>query len=619
MSWEVPTMKSKTSCFNRGLARSLLRRFWPLWAVWFGALLLVLPVDLASQAQRLDFASAQPLYWEEAVAGMDLSAAQAGMAAVFLSGFAGVIAAMAMFHYLYQSKSCGMVGSLPLKRETVFCTAWLTGLAPLLLADALAALLTALLFCTRGLLHAGALLQFFALAALGNLAFYGFAVFCAMLTGNLLVLPAVYAVLLFAAAVAEGSARELLATFVFGMGSGASALHFLSPPVLLMEKLGTNWLQPYGYELHGLGALALYAAGGLLLSGAALLLYKRRRMETAGDVVAIRVLKPVFKYCLCFGTALVFANVTIQLFYRTEARGLAAAGIVLLLMLIGGFIGYFAAEMLIQKTLRVFRGKWRGFAVACAVIALFVGLFEFDLTGYERRVPAPEDVQQVSLWGGGDIAELKDPEQIAAAEDFHRAVIENKAACEANEGDGWSAQISLTYLLADGRTLSRVYQLPAAGAELPGSLTRQAEALLNERSAILARIRADKPFTKEWILDAGIDYGSTAQSPEGEIFAWTGFVLTPEEAMSLYAEGILPDAEAGHIGLTHLIHDAAFEEESYPVNINLSLRDPSDESYRNVEFLGVSVERDSVNTLRWLSEHTDLELKTWAEWGVDLG
>ena len=198
-----------------------------------------------------------------------------------------------------------------------------------------------------------------------------------------------------------------------------------------MEKLGTTWLQPYGYELNGLGVLAAYAAAGLLLSGAALLLYKRRRMETAGDVVAIQVLKPVFKYCLCFGTALVFADVTIQLFYRTEARGLAAAGLVLGLMLVGAFIGYFAAEMLIQKTLKVFRGKWKGFAVACAVIALFVGVFEFDLTGYERRVPAPEDVDFVAVQAGGDVAELKDPARIAEALELHRAVIENKAACEA--------------------------------------------------------------------------------------------------------------------------------------------------------------------------------------------
>ena len=608
-------MKSKTSFFNRGIARNLLRRFWPLWAAYFGVLLLLLPVNLSSQAQRLNFASEDALYWAQAVAGMDVSAAQAGMAAVFLSGFAAVIAAMAMFHYLYQSRSCGLMNCLPVRRETVFCTAWLTGLAPLLLSDVLTVLLTALFFCPRGLLHLSALWDFLALAVLGNLAFYGFAVFCAMLTGNLLVLPAVYAVLNFTAAVAEGAARELLSGFVFGMTNGASALHFLSPPVFLAEKLGTSWLQPYGYELYGLGTLAVYAAAGLLLSGAALLLYKRRRMETAGDVVAIQVLKPVFKYCLCFGTALVFADATIQLFYRAEARGLAAAGLVLGLMLVGAFIGYFAAEMLIQKTLKVFRGMWKGVAVACAVIVVFVGVFEFDLTGYERRVPAPEDVDFVAVQAGGDVAALKDPARIAEALELHRAVIENRAACEAGEGDG-GAGLSVSYYLNGELVLTRYYRLPELGAEAEGSLTRRAEALLNAPEAILARVTPEQPFTQAWIIGAGVDYAVWDETFWVKDYGWTGIDLTSEEAMDLYLTGILPDAEAGHIGRSHLVMDEAYYEEVCPVNVNITLRDPEQEGYRAYFYLSVSVERDSVNTLRWLAGHTALELKTWAEWGV---
>ena len=604
-------MKSKISCFDRGIARHLLRRFWPLWAAYFGILLLLLPLSLSSQAQRLEFASTDPLYWAEAVAGMDLSATQSGMAAVFLSGFVGVIAAMAMFHYLYQSKSCGMMACLPVRRETMFLTAWLTGLVPLLAADLAAALLTALLFTTRGLLHVRALLDFFALAALGKLAFYGFAVFCAMLTGNLLVLPAVYAVLNFTAAVAEGCARELLSTYVFGMTNGASVLNFLSPPVMLSERLSTSWVQPWGYEIEGLGVLAIYAACGLALSGAALLLYRRRRMETATDVVAIGLLKPVFKYCLCFGTALVFACVTLNIFFTAPRRGLAAAGLVLLLMLIGGFIGYFAAEMLIQKTLRVFRGKWRGFAVACAVIVLFVGAFEFDLFGYERRVPAPEDVELVHVMAGGETAELREREAIEKTVAFHRAVLADKAACE-TEDEGWT--VSVAYELQGGRVLSRTYVLPQSDTA-DDSLTRQAEALLNRREAILRRLQADRPFTKEWIVNASVDYLTEDPSGEEEL-AWTGLDLTPEEAMSLYTEGILPDAEAGHIGLTHLITDRAYYETSYPLNLDLSLRAPDDREYRNMRFIGVSLEADSNNTLRWLREHTGLELKTWAEWGV---
>ena len=602
-------MKSKISFFNRGISQNLLRRFWPLWAAYFCILLLLLPGNLSSQATHFSSIGTQFTSFEEAVSGMDLATVHEGIAVVYLSAFGGVIAAMAMFHYLYQSKSCGMMNSLPIRRETMFLTAWLTGLVPLLLADLLVVLLTALLFCTRGLLHVSALLRFFSLAAMGNIAFYGFAVFCAMLTGNLLVLPAVYVVLSFTAAVAENCARGLLATFVFGMINGGSKLHFLSPPVLLMDKLGTTWLQPYGYTLNGLGVLAAYCAVGLLLSAAALLLYRRRRMETAGDVVAIQVLKPVFKYCLCFGTALVFAHVILQTFFRQQARGLAAALLALGLMLIGAFIGYFAAEMLIQKTLKVFRGRWRGFTVACAVIALFVGVFEFDLTGYEKRVPAPDNVEFVSLWSAGEIAELKDPSLIAEAVDLHRAVIADKALCEAEESD---CGVTITYQLSDGRTLSRSYRLPRTDA-----LVQKTEALLNTPEAILARLQADKPVTRAWIVDAVIDYGFRDQTSDRDYFIWTGINLTTDDAISLYREGILPDAEAGHIARAHLIADESYDESVYPINIDFTLLDPDAQDYRSRSFYTLRVERDSVNTLQWLREHTDLELKTFAEWGLE--
>ena len=604
-------MHSGISFFNRGISRNLLQRFWPLWAAYLCFLLLLLPGNLSSQAARVGDAVRQSVSLEEAVAGMDLSAVHEGITVVYVSALVGVAAAMAMYHYLYRSGSCGLMNSLPVRRETMFLTAWLTGLVPLLLSDLLAAALTALLFCTRGLLHVRALLQFLALAVMGNVAFYGFAVFCAMLTGSLLILPIVYAVLNFTAAAAEGCARELLSGFVFGMIGGSPRLHFLSPPVLLAERLSTARLQPYGFTLNGLGILAAYCAAGLVFSAAALLLYRRRRMETAGDVVAIRVLKPVFKYCLCFGTALVFADLLLVTLWRSWVRGLSGALLVLGAMLIGAFVGYFAAEMLIRKTLKVFRGRWRGFAAACAVIAVFVGVFEFDLTGYEKRVPAPEDVEYVSLWSAGEVADLKDPARIAEVTEFHRAVIADKALCEAEESD---CGIAIHYELSDGRTLSRMYSLPAADSGDVGSLLRRAEALLNAPEAILARARADSPFTQERIVNADIDYGFPDRTGERDHLVWTGTDLTPEKAVSLYREGILPDAEAGQIALAHLVADGSYDENVYPVNINFALRA---ENGDHMVLFSFPVERCSANTLRWLRDNTDLELKTFAELGMN--
>ena len=45
-------MKSKTSFFNRGIAKNLLHRCWPLWAAYLILLLLLLPLMLRQQVQN---------------------------------------------------------------------------------------------------------------------------------------------------------------------------------------------------------------------------------------------------------------------------------------------------------------------------------------------------------------------------------------------------------------------------------------------------------------------------------------------------------------------------------------------------------------------------------------
>ena len=101
-----------------------------------------------------------------------------------------------------------------------------------------------------------------------------------------------------------------------------------------------------------------------------------------------------------------------------------------------------------------------------------------------------------------------------------------------------------------------------------------------------------------------------------EDFGFSALELTRAEAMSLYREGVLPDAESDAIGRVHLVTDEAYAGSGYPLTIRIDLREPDRPGYTPYYFIIVDVEKDSVNTLRWLREHTPLELKTWDEWGV---
>ena len=45
-------MKSKTSLFSPGLSRNILSRFWPLWLIYLGVLLVQLPVAVSGYVSQ---------------------------------------------------------------------------------------------------------------------------------------------------------------------------------------------------------------------------------------------------------------------------------------------------------------------------------------------------------------------------------------------------------------------------------------------------------------------------------------------------------------------------------------------------------------------------------------
>ena len=45
-------MRSRTSLYNWGLGKSLLKRCWPLWVMWFAVLILIVPMNLAGDISR---------------------------------------------------------------------------------------------------------------------------------------------------------------------------------------------------------------------------------------------------------------------------------------------------------------------------------------------------------------------------------------------------------------------------------------------------------------------------------------------------------------------------------------------------------------------------------------
>ena len=123
-----------------------------------------------------------------------------------------------------------------------------------------------------------------------------------MFTGHILALPAFYGILSVLAVVMVQLVNEVLRAFVFGyryVDTLNTLGTWLSPVILFLEKLRVDraWDTDGNLEravFQGLGYGLIYALIGAALAAVALVLYRRRHLEGAGDVVTVRWVRPIF-------------------------------------------------------------------------------------------------------------------------------------------------------------------------------------------------------------------------------------------------------------------------------------------------------------------------------------
>ena len=99
----------------------------------------------------------------------------------------------------------------------------------------------------------------------------------------------------------------------------------------------------YGFEL---------AQVGVALAGLALVVYRSRQLESAGDVVSVSWVRPVFQYGVAFCCAIALGTMFDNIFSSLLPRN---AWVLLVWMLVWGAFGCFVAAMLRRKSVWVFK------------------------------------------------------------------------------------------------------------------------------------------------------------------------------------------------------------------------------------------------------------------------
>ncbi|MBP3653824.1 MAG: hypothetical protein J6J04_00130 [Oscillospiraceae bacterium] len=621
-------MKLKTSLFDRTIFKNMLQRYWLIFAGYLCVMGAVLVIPLVNALQEAGWYPTNLPYYASLLQLMGQISNT-----ILITFAAAPIAATMMFSYLYNARHTGMMASLPIKRETMFLSVSAAALAGFFICNVIIVGLVLLVEAIYGQVHLGALGLILLIITLSSIAFFGMAAFCCMLTGNILAGPAVYCIFNLLTIFMEALVYGLLQEIVFGMSNGfEEKTAIFSPIYKIMNELGfyydpiydssEQWID-YTWHMEGMGVLAAYTVAGLVFLFLGMQLYKHRRMETAGDTISIEILKPIFKLCMTVCGGLVFAWFMAEMLYQVSPTGTMAAVYLAVLLIIGGTACYFIAQMLITKTVNVFRSGWKSVGLYAICVILVITGIENDMTGYERKVPDAEDVESVyvSLYDGQNIATFEDEENINTVLQLHRNIITNKdfhewefgspeAAAYIGQFDdpaaGFQRQnLALTYTLKDGSTMKRVYCVSYGPDEIlnDSSEIRVLEALMNTDQAIADRLIMDFAVTADNIDAFWIDYVE-ADTYENLHFS----DLSPSEMVELYNECILPDIADGNLGVYNIIENKEYALNKYNCIIGFNVYEKCvgngrSSSYKNYRDIQVYLTLDAERTLAFLKEH----------------
>lgn len=468
MRWEVPTMRSATSFFDKTTARSDLRRHWPIAFIYTCVWLVGLPVNLWSSSMWMPEEMTPALRAAQIIIGSYPTLA--GALFVF-----GCVLAMALMGYLMSPRAVGLLHALPVRRGTLLATHTLVGWLMLNVPALLAVLVSIPVQAYYGGVAWGALRAWLLVHCGLSLFFLALGLLCAMVTGWLLAIPAIYAVVNFAVIAAAGLVRTLCSLFCYGYAGDddfAPFVYWLTPVVNLVKRFGTCCVErsdasPYPWQVQFpadvVHAVGIYTAAGAALLALTYLLYRRRKSESAADPAAFPWMRPVFRYGtgLLGGLALGLGLYQLVLGWRMESETGRWVGLLVSTVLMGALC-YYAAEMLVRKSLRVLRRSLPGAGLVCVLLALVCAGARFDVLGYAARVPDVSAVTQVQLRGslGLSAVNCTEPETIETVIALHREIITLRPDEDDPEN---SAYITLRYTLTDGSTLTRAYQLNPAG------------------------------------------------------------------------------------------------------------------------------------------------------------
>lgn len=447
-------MPSKMSLFNREIIKQIGRSTGWISIVYFLGLLFALPLQLimrySSEENRVFYTKPENLftYYYDIQIGLII--------------IVPVLLAVFLFRFLHVKQASDLMHSIPLKRGKIFHHYALTGIILLVLPVVITTILLLIIRINLDITAFYSTTDIFIWAGttiLYDLLLFTAAVFIAMMTG----ISAVQAVLTYIFVLFPVGITVLVCSnlkiLLYGFPSDYLLnrdLESMSPITMAVTLNNANLKWKY---------VVIYLLLSVVLYCLALFFYRKRKLETTSEAIAIVRLRSVFKFGVTICVMLLGAV------YFSEVQNSSTSWIIFGYVL-GAVIGYFIAEMVLQKTWRVFSlRRLKGLVVFSAIFAVLI-LGVKTLGVYEKRVPNQTEIQNVLItdnpylfMGQYSSTEkfhvpepLKEEASIEAVRKLHKQIIANEKLNKGHITER-SQALFLRYKLKNGRYVTREYRV----------------------------------------------------------------------------------------------------------------------------------------------------------------
>jgi len=456
-------MKSKISFFNKTIFLKNVTLYWPIWGI-YTLISVIMQPGLVWLFNNMSYFSNG---YSDEMQFRDLMDTLGFYGYTILIAFGALFAGMALYSYMYNNKSANMIHSLPVDRTQLYGTALISGWAFLIVPLFVTALLTTLLCIIYTIPGIGYVWLWFVNAT--ALAFIAFSIvsICALFTGHIVVLPMYVFAVNVISWVVYFLINAVVTTFGFGvteLGDNAERMAGVFCPIQCFSD-NLVWSYDYsdtgkiiGASLEGTGYVWMYLILAVVFYVSAYIIYRKRKIEQAGDFLTVNWVKPIFRGVIAVLGAIYGAMIVREILLDTRLG--CGMPLFVCMMIIIGVIFYFAADMFIKKSFHVFKKRnWLGCAISSVVVlAAFFGMYGLA-DQYEKVEPKLEDLEYAEICLGYEIALYG--EDAAVILDIQKDILEKADYIESQveSGNRYYSMVRFRFQPKDGAWIIRRYPL----------------------------------------------------------------------------------------------------------------------------------------------------------------